>query len=304
MRDIEAEIRSLVESKPLVLFMKGTRQAPRCGFSAQVVEILDEYLEEYCTKDVLEDPPLREAIKRFSNWPTLPQLYVKGEFIGGADIVRELEESGELLGILQKAFPHLSGKREVVVPQIEITPSAIRAFCRFAESAFPTVRLEIDENGQPTLDIDEKRPRDVVIDFDGVRLVMSRQSAKRANGLLIDFDEGAQGFRVERGQPIRFLSPGEYARLRREGWEHLLIDVRDSVEREIAQIEGSVPWEEFEKKMNHLRADLPLVCYCHRGIRSIHFVRELLELGFKEVYNLKGGIDAWSREVDPQVPRY
>ncbi|MCX7807596.1 MAG: Grx4 family monothiol glutaredoxin, partial [Deltaproteobacteria bacterium] len=138
MRDIEAEIRSLVESKPLVLFMKGTRQAPRCGFSAQVVEILDEYLEEYCTKDVLEDPPLREAIKRFSNWPTLPQLYVKGEFIGGADIVRELEESGELLGILQKAFPHLSGKREVVVPQIEITPSAIRAFCRFAESAFPT----------------------------------------------------------------------------------------------------------------------------------------------------------------------
>jgi monothiol glutaredoxin len=89
-------IQSLIDSGPVVLFMKGDPMAPRCGFSAQVVRILDSLVSEYVTCDVLEDPEIREGVKQFSSWPTVPQLYVKGKFVGGCDIVTEMAQSGEL----------------------------------------------------------------------------------------------------------------------------------------------------------------------------------------------------------------
>ncbi len=93
-------IQSLVDSAPVVLFMKGDRSMPRCGFSAQVVQILDRLAPEYLSYDVLSDPGVRQGIKEFSSWPTVPQLYVKGEFVGGCDIVTEMNESGELKQVL------------------------------------------------------------------------------------------------------------------------------------------------------------------------------------------------------------
>lgn len=89
-------IRNLVQDHRVLLFMKGTRGMPQCGFSAQVVQILDSLLAEYETVNVLEDPEIRAGIKEFSSWPTIPQLYVGGEFQGGCDIIREMHESGEL----------------------------------------------------------------------------------------------------------------------------------------------------------------------------------------------------------------
>jgi monothiol glutaredoxin len=89
-------IADLIASHRVVLFMKGTRQFPQCGFSAQVVAILDRLVPEYTTVDVLADPAIRQGIKEFSSWPTIPQLYVAGEFLGGCDIVTEMFQSGEL----------------------------------------------------------------------------------------------------------------------------------------------------------------------------------------------------------------
>jgi len=89
-------IQSLIDSGPVVLFMKGDRAMPRCGFSAQLVRILDGLVGEYVTHDVLEDAEVRQGIKEFSSWPTIPQLYVNGEFLGGCDIVTEMAQSGEL----------------------------------------------------------------------------------------------------------------------------------------------------------------------------------------------------------------
>ncbi len=91
-----ARIQSLVDGASVVLFMKGNRQAPQCGFSAQVVQILDSLVPEYTTVDVLADPEVRQGIKDFSNWPTIPQLYVRGEFVGGCDIITEMYQAGEL----------------------------------------------------------------------------------------------------------------------------------------------------------------------------------------------------------------
>ena len=96
-------IRKQISSNDVVLFMKGTKNFPQCGFSGQVAQILQYLGVEYQDVNVLDDMSIREGIKSFSEWPTIPQLYVKGEFVGGADIVREMFQSGELQTQLQQA---------------------------------------------------------------------------------------------------------------------------------------------------------------------------------------------------------
>lgn len=96
-----SRIRQEIEETPVVLFMKGTPMFPQCGFSAAVVQVLSNLGVKFKGIDVLSDPSLREGIKRFTNWPTLPQLYVKGEFVGGCDIVREMAANGELDQLLK-----------------------------------------------------------------------------------------------------------------------------------------------------------------------------------------------------------
>jgi len=95
--DVEAKIAELVKSSKVVLFMKGSPDAPQCGFSRAVVKILAaEEVDDYVFADVLKSPALREGVKKFSDWPTIPQLFVRGEFVGGCDIVTEMHKSGEL----------------------------------------------------------------------------------------------------------------------------------------------------------------------------------------------------------------
>jgi monothiol glutaredoxin len=98
---IDQFIANEVKSNDVVLFMKGTPQFPMCGFSGQVVQILDYLGVPYKGLNVLENDELRQGVKEFSNWPTIPQLYVKGEFVGGCDIIREMFQAGELAGLLK-----------------------------------------------------------------------------------------------------------------------------------------------------------------------------------------------------------
>jgi monothiol glutaredoxin len=96
MTDVQAQIKNEVTGNDVVLFMKGTPDFPMCGFSGQVVQILDYLGVTYKGINVLENDDIRQGIKDFANWPTIPQLYVKGEFVGGCDIVREMFQAGEL----------------------------------------------------------------------------------------------------------------------------------------------------------------------------------------------------------------
>jgi len=93
-------IQGIIDSNDVVLFMKGTKHFPQCGFSATVVEVLRRSGSEFQDVNVLEDSAIRQGIKEFANWPTIPQLYVRGEFVGGCDIVREMYENGELGALL------------------------------------------------------------------------------------------------------------------------------------------------------------------------------------------------------------
>ena len=99
---VHERIRQDVTDNPVVLFMKGSPVFPQCGFSAAVVQMLSHLGVKFKGIDVLADPGIRQGIKEFSNWPTIPQLYVKGEFVGGCDIIREMFQAGELQGLLKE----------------------------------------------------------------------------------------------------------------------------------------------------------------------------------------------------------
>jgi monothiol glutaredoxin len=107
-RDIMNEIRAEIAANRVIVYMKGTPALPMCGFSAATVEVLREHGVPFAHVNILEDPEKREAIKAFSNWPTIPQVYVGGTFVGGCDIVQELHASGELGRMLKNAFADAS----------------------------------------------------------------------------------------------------------------------------------------------------------------------------------------------------
>lgn len=303
------KIKTLVASDRVVLFMKGVRRAPQCGFSASVVELLDAWLDDYATVDVLADPELREGIKAFSDWPTIPQLYVAGEFVGGADIVRELDQTGELaatLGIDPASFEP---------PAITITEAAAEQFrAAFAGSDIDEgdmLRLTIDSRFRNDLSIGPRRPEDIAVEAAGLTLLMDRKTARKARGLTIDFVETAEGagFKIENPNAppeVRALSVRELARRLDEAQGALkLYDVRTPEERAIASIPGGVLLDEAAvDAIEALPRDTPLYFHCHHGGRSQRAAEHFIGLGFREVYNVTGGIDAWSLEVDPSVPRY
>ena len=100
--DVQERIRSLVTGNTVVLYMKGTPQMPQCGFSAMAVQVLQACgVSQFASVNVLADPEIRQGIKEYANWPTIPQLYVNGEFVGGSDIMREMYQSGELQKLLE-----------------------------------------------------------------------------------------------------------------------------------------------------------------------------------------------------------
>jgi monothiol glutaredoxin len=305
---VHDRIRQLVETHDVVLFMKGTRGAPQCGFSARVVDILDEYLDDYVTVDVLSDASLREGVKSFSNWPTIPQLYVQKKFVGGSDIVHEMVQSGELTTVLG-AQP-----MELAIPEVQLSPAARAAFLAFWETDGDTdecvVRLTIGSDWEALLDLDEERDGDVVIELGDLALVMTRSTARRAHGVVIDFIErGRQvGFRVENpGKPpsVKSLGVDELEQWRQRNRPHFLLDVRTPEERATAKIEPSELLDDgLRAKLEELDREKSIVCYCHHGARSLQAAQHLIRMGFRDVYNLEGGIDAWSVHVDPSVPRY
>ncbi|WP_420223699.1 Grx4 family monothiol glutaredoxin [Pigmentiphaga litoralis] len=104
MSDVQEFLRETVTDNPVVLFMKGTAQFPQCGFSGKAIQFLKSNgVKQLTTVNVLEDAEVRQGIKEFSNWPTIPQLYIKGEFVGGSDIIAELDSTGELKQMLADA---------------------------------------------------------------------------------------------------------------------------------------------------------------------------------------------------------
>ena len=300
---LRSRISGLVTQQPVVLFMKGTRRSPQCGFSAQVVQILDELVPEYETIDVLSSAELRDGIKEFSQWPTIPQLFVNGEFVGGCDIVRALKESGELGALLSvpSAPPRL--------PSIHISAAALAAFRgALGDAEGEVLHLEIDGKFQNDLYFAPRAENTLEVVVDGLNLYLDRESARRADGLRIDFVEGASsGFKIENpNQPpvVKQLSPAETKALLDQGGVQVF-DVRPEHERALASIPSARPLDQAgQAYLFALDRNTPIAFLCHHGMRSQSAAEQILGEGFRNVYNIRGGIHAWSESVDPSVPRY
>tara|TARA_B100001750_G_C15469486_1_gene579000 strand:+ start:202 stop:1122 length:921 start_codon:yes stop_codon:yes gene_type:complete len=303
--DVQARIDTLVKSNPFVLFMKGRRDAPQCGFSARVVDVLDEYLPEYETVDVLSDPGIRQGIKDYASWPTIPQLYVHGEFVGGCDIVLEMNENGELEEVLGVE------RAKATVPEIFLSEAAVAKLVEFNEGEKPAViRLDVAPGWQYGMDFDEERPKDVKVEGDGWVVLMKRSVARKVDGLNIDFVQGPQGggFKIDNpNEPpkVKALQPQDLKTWIDEGKSFELFDVRTPEERAQAHIEGARLLDDAAiAYLEALDRDQTIAFHCHHGMRSLRAAQRALEMGFTDVHNVVGGIDAWSQTVDPSVPRY
>jgi monothiol glutaredoxin len=302
-------IETILKSDRVVLFMKGSRSQPRCGFSATVVEILDELLPSYTTVDVLADPDLREGIKVWGDWPTIPQLYVSGELLGGADIAKDLFASGELhrlLGLEKTAPPPI---------MVRVTPAAAAVLVE-ARDQEPAdhrfLRVGVNARFQHSLSFGPALAGDVCCESEGLAIRVDPQSAKRVNGIVIDFVTTPQsGFRID--------NPNEPPRVRQVTVKELkarldaassasplrLYDVRTPQEWATARIPGATLVDDaIRAEIASLPKDTPLYFTCHHGGRSQAAAESFLRQGFTAVFNVEGGVDAWSQHVDPAVPRY
>ncbi len=307
----------LVHSHEVVLFMKGNRQFPQCGFSATVVGILDKLVSGYETVNILSDASIRDGMKEFSSWPTFPQLYVHGQFVGGCDIVKEMYASGELQKVLgvegtSAAAPAKTNAQEpnaIRTPRVTITPAAAQAFAQAAPGGGEVLRLEIGPDFASDLHFAPRAAGDVEVQSGEAVLYVERASAARADGIVIDYVEapGGMAFKIDNpNEPprVKRLTPKALKAMLDAGKVELF-DVRPDEERARASIVQAKRLDaEGQKYLFGLRKDAPIAMHCHHGMRSRAAAEQLLREGFTNVHNLEGGIEAWSREVDPSVPRY
>jgi monothiol glutaredoxin len=302
---LRAHLDSIVHGHRVVLFMKGTRYSPSCGFSASVVNLLDTLLTEYHTVDVLADPAVREGIKAYADWPTIPQLFLDGEFLGGADIVRAMHEDGSLAARLGVSADPRGA------PTLHLTDGAARAFAEAAAGAEGLVlRMEVTARYAYDLYFGEAQPGDRVADCGALRVHLDPASALRAEGATIDYVVGSSGggFRIDNpNEPAKVVgkSPAQVKAMRDAGERFELVDVRTPEEWEAASLDGARLLDHaYEHSLLAMDRATPLVFVCHHGVRSRQAAEHFARKGFRTVINLEGGIDAWSVTVDPTVPRY
>jgi monothiol glutaredoxin len=300
------KIEDLVTSDSVVLFMKGNRSFPQCGFSASVVNILNTLIPKYTTVNILADANIRGGMKDFSDWPTFPQLFIRGEFVGGADIVRQMHESGDL----EKKLGDLVAPAKA--PSVTVSPRAAKELGDALKEGSPgdVIHLTITPAWEHQLDLGPKEASHVTVQSAGVTVQLDRASAGRAEGVTIDYIEASDGagFKIDnpsRPATVKEIAPKELKALVDSGRVTHFYDVRPDKERSIAKIAGVRQLDDAAMAaIEALPKDTPLAFHCHHGGRSRGAAEHFLKLGFKNVYNMAGGIEAWSRDVDPGVPRY
>ncbi|HEV2620936.1 MAG TPA: Grx4 family monothiol glutaredoxin [Frateuria sp.] len=297
-------IETLLKEHRVVLFMKGDRRQPMCGFSAAATNTLNELVPEYHTVNVLEDPEIREGIKVFGDWPTIPQLYVEGELVGGADIIRQMYASGELHALFGASPP------DRTPPEITITDKAAEAIRNgIANAQGLALHLEIGPDHSAGFQLAPAGDHDIVVSANGIEVHFDPGSAQRARGIVIDWVSTVQGeglsLKFPGAQEIKSLGVQELKARLADG-SVMLVDVRPAAGRAQAAplALARVLEEEGYDTLAALPKDTAIAFICHHGNSSRAMAERFAGHGFTNVFNVEGGMDAWAREVDPTVPRY
>ncbi|MFA6229950.1 MAG: Grx4 family monothiol glutaredoxin [Rhodanobacter sp.] len=297
-------IETLLTNHRVVLFMKGNRQQPMCGFSAAATNTLNELLPEYHTVNVLEDQEIREGIKLYGEWPTIPQLYVGGELIGGSDIISQMYGSGELHTLFGAAAP------DRTPPEITITDAAAEAIRQgTANAQGVALHLEIGPDHSAGFQLAPAGKHDIVAHSNGLEVHFDPASAQRAKGIVIDWVSTVQGeglsLKFPGAQEIKSLSV-QQLQTRLTAGDITLIDVRPAASRAMAAplAQARVLEDEGYESLASLPKDTALAFICHHGISSRAMAERFAAHGFSNVHNVEGGMDAWAAKVDSSVPRY
>ena len=290
---IRERIERMVTGNKVMLFMKGTPQMPQCGFSAQTAGALDTLLEgRYESFNVLEDDSVREGIKEFGNWPTIPQLYVEGELVGGCDIVMEMFNAGELHELFGLEAP------DRTPPEIEITPKAAEKIGEFL-AAYPGQHLhfKIGSNWDAQFHLGPKSGTEIESKAGDLVVLMDLASAQRARGAKIDWVETVQGEGLKLDlpgapPPVKQMAPDELQRRMNDGERIVVVDTRSEGDRQHKPLEFARTLDaDLMAELNEADRKTPLVFVCNQGVSSQDVAEHYRKQGFTEVYNLEGGTD-------------
>jgi len=302
--DVKSKIENYVLNNRVVLFMKGTPQQPMCGFSAKTVAALNSVVPDYVSVNVLEDAEIREGIKVYGNWPTIPQLYIDGELVGGCDIVLNMLNSGELHRTLGMEEP------DRTAPEITITDAAsekIREAMQGHEGI--ALHFSVDSNWDAQFNLAPAQGQEITSESNGIKVLMDVATAQRARGAVIDWVSTMQGEGLaielpEAPAPVRQMTVQELARKLKDG-SITLVDVRGTHDRSRAFIEGSLFLDrETMEELERLPKDTEIAFLCHHGNSSMGAAEHFRKQGFTRISNVAGGIHAWSMEIDSSVPTY
>jgi monothiol glutaredoxin len=301
---VKSKIENLVHGNKVVLFMKGTRQQPMCGFSARTIAALDSVLPDYVTVNVLDDQDIREGVKVYGNWPTIPQLYIDGELVGGCDIVLNMLNSGELHQQLGLDSP------DRTPPEVTITPAAadkIREAMQGHEGI--ALHFQIDANWDTQFNLAPPQGHEIASESNGIKVLMDIATAQRARGAVIDWVSSVQGegLAIDLPQappPVKQMTVQELADKLKAG-DLTLVDIRAESERARAKIEGALVLDKpTMEKLEALPKDTEIAFLCHHGNSSMGAAEYFRKQGFTRISNVAGGIHAWSMEIDSSVPTY
>jgi monothiol glutaredoxin len=301
---VKGKIENLVHGNKVVLFMKGTRQQPMCGFSARTVAALDSVLPDYATVNVLDDQDVREGIKVYGNWPTIPQLYIDGELVGGCDIVLNMLNSGELHQQLGLEAP------DRTPPEVTITPGAAEKILEAMQGHEGiALHFQVDANWDAQFNLAPPQGNEIATDSNGIKVLMDIATAQRARGAVIDWVSTVQGegLAIDLPQappPVKQMTVQELAEELKNG-SVTLVDVRGDADRARASIAGALVLDRpTMEKLEAMPKDAGIAFLCHHGNSSMGAAEYFRKQGFTRISNVAGGIHAWSMEIDSSVPTY
>ncbi len=301
----QSTITGLLDEHKIVLFMKGEPKASMCGFSATAVGILDSLDVQYASFNVLQDEEVREGIKVFGNWPTIPQLYIDKELIGGSDIIQEMFNSGELHEELGLETP------DKTPPTISITDAAAEAI-RAGTGDQPGVVLhyKIDDHWRSQFFLQPANGTEIKAESNGITLYMDILTAQKARGATFDFADTLQGSGLTIDLPeappaVLPLSVQEFKQKLDAGDDLLVVDVRNAQERARATASFAIPLDDGGMQAINARdKDAPIAFICHHGRSSLGAAEHYRKEGYTQLFNVEGGLDAYADQIDSDIPRY
>ena len=301
---VKDKIENYLKNDRVVLFMKGNPQQPMCGFSAKTVAALDSVVPTYTAVNVLDDAEIREGIKVYGNWPTIPQLYIDGELVGGCDIVLGMLNKGELHECLGLEPP------DRTPPEVTITDEAAAKILEAMQGHEGiALHFAIDANWDAQFNLSPPQGNEVSTESSGIKILMDLATAQRARGATIDWVSSMQGEGLAidlplAPAPVNQMTVQELAEKLTAG-SITLVDVRGADDRARASIDGSlVLSKEMMGELENMPKDSEIAFLCHHGNASQGAAEYFRKQGFTGISNISGGINAWSLEIDSSVPTY